>query len=165
MCQQYKSIKKTLWEKEKLLVKSNFSFFQCFLLIWRTFCYFHQIWNCHLQTLSVWKCLKFVIWERLKVLSANSINSEKAKIFMAFYGLVNGLTLSQRTNFKLFETERLWRRQFKIWWKWQKVFPMGRKHCGKRRNCSLQAISSFPTVFSKDFYCRHVKTRACLGKG
>ena len=22
----------------------------------------------------------------------------------------------------------------------------------------------FPTVFSKDLYCRHVKTRACLGK-
>ena len=28
-----------------------------------------------------------------------------------------------------------------------------------------QAISPFPTVFSKDLYCRHVKTRACLGKG
>ena len=36
---------------------------------------------------------------------------------------------------------------------------------GKRRNCSLRAISPFPTVFSKDLYCRHVKTRACLGKG
>ena len=23
-----------------------------------------------------------------------------------------------------------------------------RKHCGKRRNCSLRAISPFPTVFS-----------------
>ena len=36
---------------------------------------------------------------------------------------------------------------------------------GKRRNCSLRAISPFPAVFSKDLYCRHVKTRACLGKG
>ena len=26
---------------------------------------------------------------------------------------------------------------------------MGRKHCGKRRNCSLRAISPFPTVFFK----------------
>ena len=26
-------------------------------------------------------------------------------------------------------------------------------------------MSSFPTVFSKDMYCRHVKTRACFGKG
>ena len=25
-------------------------------------------------------------------------------------------------------------------------------------------ISPFPTVFSKDLYWRHVKTRACLGK-
>ena len=35
----------------------------------------------------------------------------------------------------------------------------------RRRNRLLGAISSFPTVFSKDLYCRHVKTRACLGKG
>ena len=42
---------------------------------------------------------------------------------------------------------------------------MGRKRCGKSRNCSLRAISAFSTVFSKDLYCRHVKTRAYLGKG
>ena len=41
----------------------------------------------------------------------------------------------------------------------------GRKHCEKRRNCSLRAISPFLSVFSKDLYCRHVKTRAILGKG
>ena len=34
---------------------------------------------------------------------------------------------------------------------------MGRKHCGKGKNCLLQAISLFPTVFSKDLYCRPVK--------
>ena len=42
---------------------------------------------------------------------------------------------------------------------------MGRKHCGKRRNFALQAISLFPAVFSKYMLCRRVKTRACLGKG
>ena len=42
---------------------------------------------------------------------------------------------------------------------------MDRKHCGKRRICLLRAISPFLTVFSKDLYCRHVKTRACVGKG
>ena len=36
---------------------------------------------------------------------------------------------------------------------------------GKRRNCSLRAISPFPTVFSKDLKYRQIKTRACLGKG
>ena len=39
------------------------------------------------------------------------------------------------------------------------------ENTGKRRNCSLRAISPFPAVFLKDFYCRHVKTRDCLGKG
>ena len=38
------------------------------------------------------------------------------------------------------------------------------ENTGKRRNCSLWAISPFPTVFLKDLYNRQVKTRACLGK-
>ena len=75
------------------------------------------------------------------------------------------LTHYQTTNFRLFQTERVCRRQLWIWWKWQEVLWTVRKHCGKRRNCSLQAISPFSTVFSKDLYCRHVKTRAFLGKG
>ena len=37
------SLLKTLWEKEKLLVTSNFSFSQCFLPAWVTFCHFLQI--------------------------------------------------------------------------------------------------------------------------
>ena len=37
--------------------------------------------------------------------------------------------------------------------KWGYNYLMGRKHCGKRRNCSLQAISSFPTMFSKAVCC------------
>ena len=35
---------------------------------------------------------------------------------------------------------------------------------GKRRNCSIPAIFSFSKEFSKDLYCRHVKTKAYLGK-
>ena len=47
---------------------------------------------------------------------------------------------------------------------------MGRKHCKKRKNCSLQAISPFPAVFffffsPKDLNCREINTRACLEKG
>ena len=75
------------------------------------------------------------------------------------------LTLSQTTNFRLFQTERVCRWQFWMYWKLQKVFQIGRKLCGKKRNCSMRAISPFPTEFSKDLYCRYVKTRACLGKG
>ena len=46
----------------------------------------------------------------------------------------------------------------------EKVLQKGGKHCGKWKYCSLQAISPFPIVFSKDLYNRHIKTRACLGK-
>ena len=46
-----------------------------------------------------------------------------------------------------------------------KVLLKGRKRCGKRRNCSLRAISPFPTEFSEDLYCRHVKNQGLFGKG
>ena len=31
-------------------------------------------------------------------------------------------------------------------------------------NVGKGEIAPFPTVFSEDLYCRHVKTRACSGK-
>ena len=75
------------------------------------------------------------------------------------------LTHYQTTNFRLFQTERVCRRQFQIQRKWQKVNQTGRKHCGKRRNCSLRAISPFPTVFSKCMFPRGVKWCRCVGMG
>ena len=60
------SILKTLWEKEKLLVTSNFSFSHNVLYLFGEFsAIVIKIWNCHLQSLSVWKSLKFVVWERV----------------------------------------------------------------------------------------------------
>ena len=47
----------------------------------------------------------------------------------------------------------------------REFFKRVEKQCEKRRKCSLRAISPFPKVFSKDLYCRHVKTRTCLGEG
>ena len=54
---------------------------------------------------------------------------------------------------------------FKFYENGRKFFKTVEKRCGNRRNCSLRAISPFLTVFSKNLYCRQVKTRACLGKG
>ena len=48
---------------------------QCFLPFWRTFCHFHKTQNCRLQTFSVRKNLKFVVWERVKV--------DQAKIWLS----------------------------------------------------------------------------------
>ena len=45
---------------------------QCFLPFWRTSCHFHQTQDCRLQTLSAWKCLKFVVWERVKLQESNT---------------------------------------------------------------------------------------------
>ena len=68
-----RNLLKTIWEKEKLLVMSNFSFSQCFLPIWRTFHHFRQTQNCRLQNLSVWKSLKFVVWERVNKGATNPL--------------------------------------------------------------------------------------------
>ena len=38
---------------------------QWFQPFWTTFSHFRQIQNCHLQIFSVWKCLKFFVFERV----------------------------------------------------------------------------------------------------
>ena len=112
---------------------------------------------------------KEAFWKTFKEKEKMMVNSIFSFSHNVFYPLKeNSHYLSHNEivcNFRLFQTERVCRWQFQIWWKRQKAPKMGRKHCGKSRNCSLRAISPFPTVFSKDLYCRHPKTRACLGKG
>ena len=61
------SLLKTLWEKEKLLVTNNFSFSHSVFYLWTIFFHFRQIWSCRLQTLSLWKSLKSVVWERVNI--------------------------------------------------------------------------------------------------
>ena len=57
-----------------------------FSTLWRTFCYIHQIWNCLLQTLSIWKSLKFVVWVR--------VNAGKLSVKWTFWmSLVRSKTL------------------------------------------------------------------------
>ena len=52
--------------KGEIALNEQFLLFpQCFLPIWKTFCHFHKILNCHMQTLSVWTTLKFIVWERV----------------------------------------------------------------------------------------------------
>ena len=57
---------KTLWEKEKLLVTSNFSFsHRIFYLFQELFTVFIKFKIVCLQTLSIWKSQKFAVWERV----------------------------------------------------------------------------------------------------
>ena len=109
-----------------------------------------ELWNFAVKELKI-------MWEMLLAnICFFSLNVFTGSFTLALWNFA--LTLSQTTNFGLFQTERVCRQQFQIWWKWQKDFQKGWKHCGKRKNCSLRAISPFPTVFSKDFYRRHLKT-------
>ena len=63
-CLQYKSFENTEGKEEIARNEQFLLFPQCFSPIRITFCHFHQIQNCRLQT--VWKHLKFVVWERVK---------------------------------------------------------------------------------------------------
>ena len=56
-------------------------------------------------------------------------------------------------------------RMAKIWTKGDTIICLSRKHCGKRRNCSLRAISPFPTMFSKAVCFWYVKTSIYGVKG
>ena len=47
---------------ENTVGKAEIAGNECFLPVWITFCHFRQIWNCCLQSLSIRKSLKFVIW-------------------------------------------------------------------------------------------------------
>ena len=57
--------------------------------------------------------------------------------------MIYHLTLSQTTYLRVFQTERVCRQCFQIWWTWQKFLQTVRKHHGKR-NFSWWAISLFP---------------------
>ena len=63
---------KTLWGKGEIAHNEQFLLFpQCFLPFWKIFIHLHQIWNCCLQTLSDWKNLKLIVWERVNHLPQN----------------------------------------------------------------------------------------------
>ena len=148
LCVCCTNLLKTLWKKEELVVTSNFSFsFSCSVFY------------------PSGEFLQFS--SNLKMSPANSCSLENSKFpfgkgLTSFINTI--LTHYQTTNFRLFQTERVCRRQFQIWQKWKKIIQTGRKHCGKRRNCLLRAISPFPTVFSKGLFPRGIKRCHCVGR-
>ena len=67
---QYKPFENTVGKGEIAHNEQFLLFPQFFLPIWKTFCHFHQLQNCLLQTLSVWQSQKFVVRERVRSLLA-----------------------------------------------------------------------------------------------
>ena len=64
---------------------------------------------------------------------------------LVLIGLLS-LTHSQMTDFRLFQTETVYK---PIGWKLQKVLQTGRKHCGKRRIACYEQFLLFPQCFQK----------------
>ena len=65
-CLQLKSFENTVGKGEIDRDEHFLLFQQFFLPIWRTFCHFHHILNCRLQTLSVWKSLNLSFGKGLR---------------------------------------------------------------------------------------------------
>ena len=137
---------------------------QCFLFTQVMVSPFVHIFNIISLFAAEFEKLKIGITGKgLKDFSLRS--SEVRFIWYRVRRVENFITLSQTTNFRLFKTERVCERQFFNYMQMVDSSPQGVENiCGKRRNCLLQASSSFPEVFPDDFYCRHLKIRACLGK-
>ena len=74
------------------------------------------------------------------------------------------LTLSQTTNFRLFQTERVCRGQFHIWWKWQEVFETGRIQWEKAKLLVTSNFSFSHSVF-KRLALQIRKNQGLFGKG
>ena len=115
---------------------------QCSLPNQGQFLLFETTLICCLQMLSIWMSPKLCFLVRVNVF--NPFQNYK------FWTVPNWQSL-QMTTLSLM--------------KMAEILQKDRKYCGKSRNCSLRAISPFHTIFSKDFYCRHIKTRDCLGNG
>ena len=118
---------KTLWEKEKLLVTSNFSFS-------------HSVFYLFGELSAILIKSEIVISKLFQFGRVQNFSCGKG-----LKPLPHDENLAQ-TKFKVFEDDKLDVTQNII------CLSYCRKHCGKGRKCWLPVISPFPTVFSKGFF-------------
>ena len=117
-CLQYMPFENTVGKGEIARHEQFLLFPQCFLYFQRALRYFHQNQNCRLQTLSVWKSLKFVVWERVNPLlhkrSHSNLDCENlrahvvnSKITLFFFEQKRNYSISTRnTVYKMVPTRR-----------------------------------------------------------
>ena len=75
------------------------------------------------------------------------------------------LTFSQMTNFRLFQSERVCRRQFQISRKRKKVIQTGRKHCRKKEKLLITSNFSFSHSVFKRFVSQGRQKVSLCGNG
>ena len=88
----YKPLK-TLWEKEKLLVTSNFSFsHNVYYPLGEHSAIFIRL---EIVICKVWKSLKFVVWERVKLALKNVTKLAKGSLNNIFQDSFNKILFQQ----------------------------------------------------------------------
>ena len=187
-------MEKTLHEKEKIWVTSIFSFSRYVverpltlsLKLWRKglrqiqllFFFPQEYWRVTRTKSEVTCCHKRAQWaagaggeggHRLQVWLKNYFSPDyfcQTLLRWARHSCYNNsLLFTKQQNFKLVNIESICRQYDKCDQKIEICVWKGRKHWGKRRKCWLPAFSPFPTVFSKAFFSRGVKSRDCKVMG
>ena len=69
------------------------------------------------------------------------------------------------TSFRLFQTERVCIQQFQIWWKWQTVLEMGKKHCGEKEKLLITSTFPFSHRVFERFVLQTRRNQGLFGKG
>ena len=75
------------------------------------------------------------------------------------------LTLSQTTNFGLFQTERVCRQQFQFWWKRKESSLNGQKTLWEKEKLLVTSNFSFPHSMFKRLLLQTRKNQGLFGKG
>ena len=171
---------KTLWDKEKLLITSNFSLSPVFSTFSESFLPF--LTNLKLtsaKALSGRKSPKLFVREWVKHQTEQSneyflcfaetrlkwcgfLSSDVKK---SFSGSISVELFISGQKFRPVQIQSICRRQNKCD---QQIIEIsvgkGGKHSEKRRKCWLPAFSPFPTMFSKGLFPSVVKSRDCVVK-
>ena len=113
--------------------------------------------------------MDYLPWKRnlLKTLKENDFFGKKGitKFFPFSNNVKNSikvkppLTLPQTTNSRLFQAEKVCRRLFQIWWKWQRVHKRGRKKHWEKEKLLVTSNFSFSHGVFKRLVLRSRKSK------
>ena len=102
---------------------------------------------------------QFLLW----ALSSATCLKSTVELKTVFHKLYHYLTFSQTSNFRLFKAQEFAGDGFRFDENGRKFFQQVENTV--RREIARNKQFLLFSVFSKDLNCRHVKTRACFGKG
>ena len=143
----------TLWEKKKLLVTSNFFFYHSVFYPFKKF-------SAIFFKYEIAVCKLFQFGRVHNLLFGEGLNMDHQLELLVnsrthVYSLPNEKILDW-SKLKAFADDKSKVANIMIF-----VFDSVENIVGKRKKCWLPAFSSFPTMFSKAFFLRVVKSRDC----